>query len=218
MGDIEQIENDLVHYYIKLNNKNIINPDLLEKCKKIDDRKYKFMNSSEEKIFGEKRNDKHRDLNEIIRIMTEIRENSINEISLVVSRIEESSDGTQVFDATPRGNPSEIDANIYTRNRTNLLDLDKIVSTLILESDKKIIDNYYNKENSNYNTLLRNYLKIDNNRLELSKIGAEYGTLNRMNEIDFNKLEKSSYINYIIIIGILLVIIIGIGVYILKFM
>ena len=206
MGDIEQIENDLVHSCIKLNNKNIINPDLLEKCKKIDDRKYKFMNSSEEKIFGEKRNDKHRDLNEIIRIMTEIRENSINEISLVQSN---STQGVEL---------SSDDETIYTNNRANLLKLDRIVSTLILDSDKKIIDNYYNKENSNYNTLLRNYLKIDNNRLELSKIGAEYGTLNRMNEIDFNKLEQSSYINYIIIIGILLVIIIGIGVYILKFM
>ena len=217
MGDIEQIENDLVHSCIKLNNKNIINPDLLEKCKKIDDRKYKFMNSSEEKIFGEKRNDKHRDLNDIIRIMTEIRENSINEISLVVSRMYVNG-AIQVFNTIPRGNPSEKDDDKYTRNRGNLLELDKIVSKLILESDKKIIDNYYNKENSNYNTLLRNYLKIDNNRLELSKIGAEYGTLNRMNEIDFNKLEQSSYINYIIIIGILLVIIIGIGVYILKFM
>ena len=205
MGDIGQIENDLVHSCIKLNNKNIINPDLLEKCKKIDDRKYKFMNSSEEKIFGEKRNDKHRDLNEIIRIMTEIREDSINKISLVLDR----TDYTEL---------SSDDDTIYSKNRTNLLELDKIVSTLILESDKKIIDNYYNKENSNYNTLLRNYLKIDNNRLELSKIGAEYGTLNRMNEIDFNKLEQSSYINYIIIIGILLVIIIGIGVFILKFM
>ena len=206
MGDIGQIENDLVHSCIKLNNKNIINPDLLEKCKKIDDRKYKFMNSSEEKLFGEKRNDKHRDLNSIIRIMTEIRENSINQISLVLDRTKLSAKF------------SSDDETIYTDNKKNLLDLDEIVSTLILESDKKIIDNYYNKENSNYNTLLRNYLKIDNNRLELSKIGAEYGTLNRMNEIDFNKLNNSSYINYIIIIGILLIIIIGIGVFILKFM
>ena len=206
MGDIGQIENDLVHSCIKLNNKNIINPDLLEKCKKIDDRKYKFMNSSEEKIFGEKRNDKHRDLNSIIRMMTEIRENSINQISLVLDRTKLSAKF------------SSDDETIYTDNKKNLLDLDEIVSTLILESDKKIIDNYYNKENSNYNTLLRNYLKIDNNRLELSKIGAEYGTLNRMNEIDFNKLNNSSYINYIIIIGILLIIIIGIGVFILKFM
>ena len=193
MGDIGQIENDLVHSCIKLNNKNIINPDLLEKCKKIDDRKYKFMNSSEEKIFGEKRNDKHRDLNSIIRMMTEIRENSINGIAKNFKNLEDN-------------------------KKKNLLELDKIVSTLILESDTKLIDNYYNKENSNYNTLLRNYLKIDNNRLELSKIGAEYGTLNRMNEIDFNKLNNSSYINYIVILGILLVIIIGIGVFILKFM
>lgn len=206
MGDIGQIENDLVHSCIKLNNKNIINPDLLEKCKKIDDRKYKFMNSSEEKLFGEKRNDKHRDLNSIIRIMTEIRENSINQISLVLDRTKLST------------NFSPGDKIIYTNNKKNLLELDEIVSKLILDSDTKLIDNYYNKENSNYNTLLRNYLKIDNNRLELSKIGAEYGTLNRMNEIDFNKLEQSSYINYIIIIGILLIIIIGIGVFILKFM
>jgi hypothetical protein len=206
MGDIGQIENDLVHSCIKLNNKNIINPDLLEKCKKIDDRKYKFMNSSEEKIFGEKRNDKHRDLNSIIRMMTEIRENSINQISLVLDRTKLST------------NFSPGDKIIYTDNKKNLLELDEIVSKLILDSDTKLIDNYYNKENSNYNTLLRNYLKIDNNRLELSKIGAEYGTLNRMNEIDFNKLNNSSYINYIIIIGILLIIIIGIGVFILKFM
>lgn len=203
-GDIERIENDLVHSCIKLNKRNIIDSDLLEKCKKIDDTKYKFINSNEEKIFGEKRNEKQKNLEDLLKIITDIRKYYFNRLYVLNSVDDEI-------------NINDTDTNT-TDIKVQLEELNKHISNLIIDSDRKLIDNYYNKENSNYNMLLRNYLKIDNNRLELSKIGAEYGTLNRMNEIDYHKLDKSSYLNYILVICLLFGIIAGIVVYILKFM
>lgn len=96
----------------------------------------------------------------------------------------------------------------------NLKDLGINIYKLIHILDEKLVNTYYNNEDSNYNALLENYFKMDKNRLNLSNIGQQYGTLERINTIDTNKIAKSNYIYNIIFLIILIIIMVFLIVYI----
>jgi hypothetical protein len=85
-------------------------------------------------------------------------------------------------------------------------DLFKIINELSKKLDKELLSRYNNKEHEQYNTLLKYYNDIDNNRRNQSKQTNVINTLEEMLKTKNTKLVESSY-KIRLIIAICLVII-----------
>jgi hypothetical protein len=191
MGDIEKIQQNLVNSCYELNKQNIIDENLLQKCQEINETQFKFVRDKEKKIFGENR--------------YEDRINSFNKITYNINKLIDEYEENYKWVSTEEPNN-----NIITLAQ-NLIKLTDII-------DDKIVQKYSNNEGSNYNALIENYFKMDNNRIKLSQAGGEYTTLEKMSQIDLDKLQNSNYYYYIFILIFLLIIIICLIVYVAKFL
>jgi hypothetical protein len=100
-------------------------------------------------------------------------------------------------------------------------DLDSLLKTILTDLSGKLdtllIERYNNKEHEQYNTLLRHYNDIDNNRNNQSTQTNIINTLNEMLKTNNTKLVESSYtIRLIIAICLVIIFIILLIIY-LKF-
>lgn len=188
MGDIEEIQKDLVNSCYELNKQNIIDENLLQKCQEINESQFNFVKDKEKQIFGENR--------------YEDRITSFNKITYNITEL------IKKYNSE----------NLKNMNKTKIITLAENLIKLTDIIDDKIVQKYYNNEGSNYNALLENYFKMDNNRLKLSQAGGEYTTLEKMSQIDLDKLQNSNYYYYIFILIALLIIIICLVIYITKYL
>ena len=79
---------------------------------------------------------------------------------------------------------------VWNEYYTLLTLLNGIITDIIENVSKKSLAKYKTKEKAQYKRLLEYYNKIDANRKEISELNKKYGTLDKMKDIQDNKLNK----------------------------
>ena len=182
----ETIQETLIKSCQTLHSQGIINDNQLNLClSEIDADKYGKSIEIEEKIMGESRLEKIKKYNKFISELTNLK--------------------TKIFDKLKE---KEIDNSNKQDYYKILIVLDKFINELLNYISMKIVSKHERIELSHYNKLINNYGKIDNNRKELNKINSSLDLVNRLNEIDKEKYEKSSIMTSLIFTIILMLILI----------
>jgi hypothetical protein len=95
------------------------------------------------------------------------------------------------------------------------VELNKIITDLSTKLDERLLSRYNNKEHEQYNTLLKHYNDIDNNRSNQSNQTNVINTLDEMLKTNNTKLVESSYtIRLIITICLVIIFVILLIIYI----
>ena len=143
-------------------------------CKtEIDDNGYsKKINLTEKNILNTNRNLKKEKFNDFI-----------NNIEILKEQIFE-----KLKNDTTKNDISN--TKIDTKYYTILVLLNGIIIDIIENISKKSVEKYKTKEDSQYKMLLEYYNKIDTNRKEIDSINKKYNTLEKMNNIQDNKLNN----------------------------
>ena len=106
---------------------------------------------------------------------------------------------------------------ILQPSNSNISKLTTIISDLSTKLDKELIDRYNNKEHDQYNTLLKHYNDIDNNRNNQSNQTNVINTLEEMLKTNTTKLVESSYTVRLIITICLVIIFVILLIIFIKF-
>lgn len=102
-------------------------------------------------------------------------------------------------------------------NSDDISNLNRIISKLSTKLDKELITRYNNKEHDQYNTLLKHYNDIDNNRNNQSNQTNVINTLEEMLKTNTTKLVESSYTIRLIITICLVIIFVILLIIFIKF-
>lgn len=159
---------------------------------------------NEQKIFGENRTNKERAYNKFIKEVDDTITAIFTHMNNNPGNLVTSSGGQQVY------NPN----NIYFGL---LVNLDYFMNNLIDYVSQKSVNKYFKNESVHFQQLNNFYHIIDKNRKELKNVDKKFKTLDKKNNIYMNKLDfskRKTNINYIILVFVLSLNIIGIIVYV----
>jgi len=199
------ISKKLVSSCDDLYSSNIINEEQYIKCKtEIDDNGYsKKINIAEKKIFNSNRNAIEKKYNDFIDTVETLVNNTFKNIYY-----EANIEGQHPPYNYPLGknvkSELEVPMQVWNDYYTLLTLINGIITDIIENVSKKSLAKYKTKEKAQYKRLLEYYNKIDTNRKEINEINKKYGTLDKMKEIQDNKLNKVKNKNssmYIILIA-----------------
>ena len=199
------ISKKLVSSCDDLYSSNIINEEQYIKCKtEIDDNGYsKKINIAEKKIFNSNRNAIEKKYNDFIDTVETLVNNTFKNIYY-----EANIEGQLPPYNYPLGKnvkaEVEVPMQVWNDYYTLLTLINGIITDIIENVSKKSLAKYKTKEKAQYKRLLEYYNKIDTNRKEINELNKKYGTLDKMKEIQDNKLNKVKNKNssmYIILIA-----------------
>ena len=185
------ISKKLVSSCDDLYSSNIINEEQYIKCKtEIDDNGYsKKISITEKKIFRSDRNAREKKYNDFIDTVETLINNTFNNIYNEANIV-----GQQPPYNYPLGknikSELEIPMQVWNEYYTLLTLLNGIITDIIENVSKKSLAKYKTKEKAQYKRLLEYYNKIDANRREINELNKKYGTLDKMKDIQDNKLNK----------------------------
>lgn len=203
MGDVSKINARLIDSCNSLNREGLIGLDDMKRCRNIQRSNNELDKSLEKKIFNEKRDDRLSILDNIHMFFSEKIEEEFSIIKEKIKKLKSTEKKTKITKII---------------NKSNLGNIYNMMKIIMIETDKKIIKRYNTNEDINYDALLYNYSKIDSNRKKMEEVGQSYDTLLRVNDTEFEKLNNSSYTLHLIGVFVLLAVIIGLVIYIVKFM
>lgn len=170
---------------------NIINEEQYIKCKtEIDDNSYsKKINITEKQIFNTSRNTREKKYNDFIDTVETLVNNTFKNIY-----IEGNIQGLQPPYNYPLGtnitSELEVPMQVWNDYYTLLTLLNGIITDIIENVSKKSLAKYQTKEKAQYKRLLEYYNKIDTNRKEILELNKKYNTLEKMKDIQDNKLNS----------------------------
>lgn len=190
----------------KLFSDSIINESQYHLCKTNigESATLKEIRINEQKIFGENRTNKERAYNKFIKEVDDTITAIFTHMNNNPGNLVTSSGGQQVY------NPN----NIYFGL---LVNLDYFMNNLIDYVSQKSVNKYFKNESVHFQQLNNFYHIIDKNRKELKNVDKKFKTLDKKNNIYMNKLDfskRKTNINYIILVFVLSLNIIGIIVYV----
>ena len=185
------ISKKLVSSCDDLYSSNIINEEQYIKCKtEIDDSGYsKKIRVAENNIFNSNRNAREKKYNDFIETVDTLVENTFKNIY---------NEATIVGQQPPYNYPLgknikselEVPMQVWNDYYTLLTLLNGIITDIIENVSKKSLAKYKTKEKAQYKRLLEYYNKIDTNRKEINEINKKYNTLDKMKDIQDNKLNR----------------------------
>lgn len=202
---MDDMKKKLIGSCNQLKRDGILTMDDIKKCRKIDNSFSGLNKKLEKNVFNENREEER--LSQLDNIHEYIEKIIEKEFDMLNKNVESKSNLTKDEFVELLNSPTYNFGQLYT-----------LMRMIMIETDKKILKRYENNENINYDDLVSNYSKIDSNRIKMDEIGGSYETLMEVNEHEFEKLNKSSYTGYLIGVLLLFVIIVGLLVYIIKFM
>ena len=170
---------------------NIINEEQYIKCKtEIDDNGYsKKINIAEKQIFNTSRNAREKKYNDFIDTVETLVNNTFKNIY-----IEGNIQGLQPPYNYPLGtnitSELQVPMQVWNDYYTLLTLLNGIITDIIENVSKKSLSKYQTKEKAQYKRLLEYYNKIDTNRKEILELNKKYNTLEKMKDIQDNKLNS----------------------------
>lgn len=170
---------------------NIINEEQYIKCKtEIDDNGYsKKINIAEKQIFNTSRNAREKKYNDFIETVETLVNNTFKNIY-----IEGNIQGLQPPYNYPLGtnitSELQVPMQVWNDYYTLLTLLNGIITDIIENVSKKSLSKYQTKEKAQYKRLLEYYNKIDTNRKEILELNKKYNTLEKMKDIQDNKLNS----------------------------
>jgi len=170
---------------------NIINEEQYIKCKtEIDDNGYsKKIEITEKQIFNTSRNAREKKYNDFIDTVETLVNNTFKNIY-----IEGNIEGLQEPYSYPIGtnitSELEVPMQVWNDYYTLLTLLNGIITDIIQNVSKKSLAKYKAKEKAQYKRLLEYYNKIDTNRKEILELNKKYNTLEKMKDIQDNKLNS----------------------------
>lgn len=159
------------------------NDTLIKKCDYIYDRK---INLNEKNIFGEERNNKTQEYKQFISDVRDIIDTIFDKIVSDLKNGDEFS-------------------TVKNKYKNVLIKLDFVLKDIIYWINDTIMLKHHRQESRDYRSLKTNYDKIENNRVNLNNLKNDMYSLNKMNEIDENKLVKSKYTNSLILMIVLII-------------
>lgn len=175
---------------------NIINEEQYIKCKtEIDDNGYsKKIRITENKIFNSSRNAREKKYNEFVNRVESLVKNIFKNIY---------KEGTDRGQQDPYNYPVgtnvdselEVPVSVWNEYYTILTLLNGVIIDILENITNKSLAKYQSKEKLQYKKLLEYYNKIDNNRKEINELNKKYGTLDKMKEIQKNKLSNAKNSN-----------------------
>jgi len=170
---------------------NIINEEQYIKCKtEIDDNGYsKKINIAEKQIFNTSRNAREKKYNDFIDTVETLVNNTFKNIY-----IEGNIQGLQPPYNYPLGtnitSELQVPMQVWNDYYTLLTLLNGIITDIIENVSKKSLSKYQTKEKAQYKRLLEYYNKIDTYRKEILELNKKYNTLEKMKDIQDNKLNS----------------------------
>ena len=199
------ISKKLVSSCDDLYSSNIINEEQYIKCKtEIDDNGYsKKINITEKKIFNSNRNAIEKKYNDFIDTVETLVNNTFKNIYNEANIVGQQSPYNYPLGKNVKSE-LEVPMQVWNDYYTLLTLLNGIITDIIDNVSKKSLAKYKTKEKAQYKRLLEYYNKIDTNRKEINEINKKYGTLDKMKDIQNNKLNNIKNKNssmYVILIA-----------------
>jgi len=199
------ISKKLVSSCDDLYSSNIINEEQYIKCKtEIDDNGYsKKINIAEKKIFNSNRNAREKKYNDFIDTVETLVNNTFKNIYNEANIVGQQSPYNYPLGKNVKSE-LEVPMQVWNDYYTLLTLLNGIITDIIENVSKKSLAKYKTKEKAQYKRLLEYYNKIDTNRKEINELNKKYGTLDKMKDIQDNKLNNIKNKNssmYVILIA-----------------
>lgn len=175
---------------------NIINEEQYIKCKtEIDDNGYsKKIRITEDKIFNSNRNAREKKYTEFVKRVESLVKNIFKNMY---------KEGTIQGQQPPYNYPigTNVDSellvpvSVWNEYYTILTLINGVIIDILENITNKSLAKYQSKEKLQYKKLLEFYNKIDHNRKEINELNKKYGTLDKMKEIQKNKLSNAKNSN-----------------------
>ena len=183
---------------------NIINEEQYIKCKtEIDDSGYsKKIKVAEKKIFNSSRNAREKKYNDFIDTVETLIKNSFENLYYEATIV-----GLNPPYNYPLGknikSELEVPMQVWDNYYTLFTLINGIITDILENVSRKSTAKYKTKEKAQYKRLLEYYNKIDTNRKEIAELNKKYNTLEKMRDIQSNKinlLKNSNSSTFVILV------------------